>query len=91
MGSSGVSFKTDFNPPVRKPATDTAYRPAQSERAQGGYWLRRQDRPIRARIVNPKKERNKLARWILIWAVGIPLAGISIAWLVLLIIDLFTT
>jgi len=91
MGKSSIPFKTNVNRPIRKPAADSLNRPAQSEITNTSYWLRRQDRPIKAYLVNPKKERNKLAKWILIWVVAIPLGFMAMMWLVLLIIDMFNT
>jgi|GEM_PF-3247072 len=91
MGNSSITFKTNANRPVRKPAASALNRPTQGGRANTGYWLRRRDRPIKARLVNPEKERKKLAKWILIWVVAIPLGFMAMMWLFLLIVDLFNT
>ena len=91
MGKSPIPFKTNVKRPAGKPDPNALKRPAQGGMANTGYWLRRQDRPIKAYLVNPEKERRKLAKWILTWVVAIPLSFMAVMWLILLIIDLFNT
>jgi hypothetical protein len=91
MGKSRVPFKTNVNRLGSKPDADTLGKPAQSGKTNEGYWLRRQDRPIKAYLVNKEKEKKKLTKWILLWVVGIPLGVLALVWLFILIFDLFTT
>lgn len=86
MNKSRVPFKTNVNQRIPKAAVNPSNKPAQS-----GYWLRSQDRPIRARVVNQRKERKQLAEWILVWVTAIPVGLIVTVWMGLLVFDMFTT
>jgi len=91
MGKSRVPFKTNVNRPEGKSASGPLGQPVKPRKTNDGYWLRPQDRPIKAYLVNQEKERKKLTKWLLIWVVGIPIGVLALVWLFILVIDLFTT
>jgi hypothetical protein len=91
MGKSRVPFKTNVNRSSRVPTAKPSGGPANVRNTNDGYWLSPRSRPIKAYLVDEKKERKKLSKWILIWTTGIPLSFMAMLWLVLLFTDLFTS
>lgn len=90
MGKSSVPFKTNVNRPIRKSDEDALARLAKARKANEGYWVRPQDRPMKVRLVDDKKERKELSKWVVIWVVVVPLGFMAMLWLILLFADMFT-
>ena len=92
MGKSKIPFKTNIDQSIPRPAAKPTRRAVQDDITKGGIWIRtKKTRRIRAVVVNLKKERNLLIKGILIWVVAIPLGVYFLVWLLILMIDLFTT
>jgi len=91
MVKSKVPFKTNVDQSIRKVTTPTSKRTGENPITKGGIWISRKNRPIKAAVVNPKKEKTRLIVWILKWVVAIPLFAYFLIWLVIMMTDLFNT
>ena len=89
MKKTKVPFKTN----VKTPPGDREFKPQRVPPLRGtasyGYWLPRRERPIRAVVVDPKKERRKLIRWLAVWVVLVPGGFLFLLWLFLFYFYLF--
>lgn len=89
MGKRKTPFKTNLDQPVGKAPDEPSNGPLHTHSTKGGIWIRSKNRPIRAKVVNKKKERVVLFRWILKWVIAIPLSAYAAVWLFILMRDLF--
>ena len=90
MGKRKIPFKTNLDQPVGKAPDTPSKKPIPTHSStKGGIWIRRKNRPIKAKVVNKKKERSALLIWILKWVIAIPLSAYAIVWLFILMRDLF--
>lgn len=89
MGKRKIPFKTNLDQPVGKVPDTPSKRPPHTHSTKGGIWIRKKNRPIRAKVVNKKKERAVLLKWILKWVIAIPVSAYALVWLFILMRDLF--
>ena len=88
MEKSKVPFKTNVNQSIRVPAAGRASGTARAKQTVLGgkaYWLRPENRPIRATLVDEDVERALLLRKLLSWLLIVPFAVMVVVRFVLLI------
>jgi hypothetical protein len=90
MGKSSVPFKTNVKRPLQVPDKKTSDWPAKVPKDDDGYFFTPRSRPIRAYVVNEKKEKTKRFQWVLTWVAVIPLGFMILLWLALFFAELFT-
>ena len=89
MGKSKFPFKTNVKSFSGERSSD--HQASEPLRVSAGFgsWAMRRDRPLKAVVVDLKKERLRKLRWLAIWAVLVPGTIMLLAWFSLFFYYLF--
>ena len=89
MGKSKFPFKTNVKSPAGKRSSVHQVNEPVRVSAGFGSWEVRRDRPIKAVVVDPKKERMRKLRWLGFWIVLVPSTVMLLLWFSIFVYYLF--